>query len=342
MAPLAQAAPVLETTLVQIAKALVIFAFIFAVVPLLTVFERKLIGRFQSRLGPNRVGPRGIMQPLADALKLVSKEQSAPVTAVPWMMALAPVIIVGSAVATLAIVPFGPQGAWGGDLGLYGIDVPIALLYFFAFGSLAFYAFMLGGWASGSKYSFLGAMRSAAQLISYEVAIGLSLLGVAMTAGSLSLVDIVEAQGSGDGEFGMWFIIPQFVGFLIFMVAGFAEIARAPFDLPEGDAEIVGGYNTEFGGMRFGSFLLAEYIEIISLSGVATACFLGGWHGPGPEALAPLWVLLKIFAFILVFIWIRATLPRLRYDQLMSLGWKVLLPLATLNVLITAILLVVI
>ena len=342
MGLLAQAAPVLETTLVQLVKAVAIFAFILQVVPLILLLERKLLGRFQSRYGPNRVGFRGLLQPLADVGKLFFKENSTPATAVPWMMALAPVISVSTAVATLAIIPFGPQGAWGGNLGLYGIDVPIGLLYFFAFGSLAFYAFMLGGWASGSKYSFLGAMRSAAQLISYEVAIGLSLLGVAMTAGSLSLVDIVEAQGSGDGEFGMWFIIPQFVGFLIFMVAGFAEIARAPFDLPEGDAEIVGGYNTEFGGMRFGSFLLAEYIEIISLSGVATACFLGGWHGPGPEALAPLWVLLKIFAFILVFIWIRATLPRLRYDQLMSLGWKVLLPLATLNVLITAILLVVI
>ena len=334
--------PVVETTLVQIVKAIVIFAFILQVVPLILLLERKLLGRFQQRYGPNRVGPYGMLQPFADVLKLLSKESFTPSTAVPWMMTIAPVISIVTAVATLAIIPFGPQGAWGGDLGLYGIDVPIGLLYFLAFGSLAFYAFVLGGWASGSKYSFLGAMRSAAQLISYEVAIGLSLLGVAMMAGSLSLVDIVEAQGSGEGAFGMWFVIPQFVGFLIFLVAGFAEAARPPFDLPEGDAEIVGGYNTEFGGMRFGSFLLAEYIEIISLSGVATACFLGGWHGPGPEALAPLWVLLKIFAFILVFIWIRATLPRLRYDQLMSLGWKVLLPLATLNVLITAILLVVI
>ncbi|MDQ4049516.1 MAG: NADH-quinone oxidoreductase subunit NuoH [Actinomycetota bacterium] len=338
MITLAADAPVVETTLVQIAKALVIFGVIFSVVPMLTLLERKLIGRFQSRIGPNRVGPRGLMQPLADALKLLSKEQSAPATAVPWMMAIAPVIIVGTAVATLAIVPFGPQGAWGGDLGLYGIDVDIGLLYFFAFGSLAFYAFVLGGWASGSKYSFLGAMRSAAQLISYEVAIGLSLLGVAMTAGSLSLVDIVEAQGSG-GK-GIWFIVPQFIGFLIFMVAGFAESARAPFDLPESDAELVSGYNTEFGGMRFGSFLLAEYVEIITISGVATACFLGGWHGPGPIELAPLWVVLKIFALVIFFIWIRATLPRLRYDQLMSFGWKVLLPLATLNVLVTAILLV--
>ena len=331
--------PVVETTLVQIVKAIVIFAFILQVVPLILLLERKLLGRFQSRYGPNRVGPYGLMQPIADVLKLLSKESSTPSTAVPWMMAIAPVISIVTAVATLAIIPFGPQGAWGGDLGLYGIDVPIGLLYFFAFGSLAFYAFVLGGWASGSKYSFLGAMRSAAQLISYEVAIGLSLLGVAMTAGSLSLVDIVEAQGSG--EKGIWFIVPQFVGFITFMIAGFAESSRPPFDLPESDAELVAGYNTEYSGMRFGSFFMAEYIEVIVISGVATACFLGGWHGPGPEALAPLWVVLKMFAFVVFFIWIRATLPRLRYDQLMSLGWKILLPLATLNVLVTAILLVV-
>jgi len=336
--PLGAETPVVEGTFVLILKAIAIFAFVFAVVPVLTVVERKLLGRFQARYGPNRVGPYGLMQPLADALKLLSKEQSHPATAVPWMMAIAPVIIVTTAVATLAIIPFGPQGAWGGDLGLYGIDVSIGLLYFFAFGSLAFYAFVLGGWASGSKYSFLGAMRSAAQLISYEVAIGLSLLGVVMTAGSISLVDIVEAQGA-DGK-GIWFVVPQFVGFLTFMVAGFAEAGRAPFDLPESDSELVAGYSTEFGGMRFGTFLLAEYIELITISGVATACFLGGWHGPGPIELAPLWVMLKILALILFFMWIRATLPRLRYDQLMSLGWKVLLPLATLNVLVTAILVV--
>ena len=331
--------PVVEATLVQIVKAILIFAVILQVVPLILLLERKLLGRFQSRYGPNRVGPYGTLQPVADVLKLLSKESSTPATAVPWMMAIAPVISIATAVATLAIIPFGPQGAWGGDLGLYGIDVSIGLLYFFAFGSLAFYAFVLGGWASGSKYSFLGAMRSAAQLISYEVAIGLSLLGVAMMAGSLSLVDIVEAQGSSGR--GIWFVIPQFVGFLIFMVAGFAETSRPPFDLPESDAELVAGYNTEYSGMRFGSFFLAEYIEVIVISGVATACFLGGWHGPGPVALAPLWVVLKMFGFVLFFIWIRATLPRLRYDQLMSFGWKILLPLATLNVLITAIVLVV-
>jgi NADH-quinone oxidoreductase subunit H len=326
---------VIESTLVLIAKSIVIFIVILQIIPMILWAERKLLGRLQSRVGPNRVGPRGLLQPVADVLKLLSKEQSTPETAVPWMMAIAPVISIVTAVATLAIIPFGPKGAWGGDIGLYGLDVPIGLLYFFAFGSLAFYGLMLGGWASGSKYSFLGAMRTAAQLISYEVALGLSLLGVAMTAGSLSVVDIVEAQGD------MWFVVPQFVGFLTFMVAGFAESARAPFDLPESDAELVSGYNTEFGGMRFGSFFMAEYIEVVIISGIAAACFLGGWHGPGPEALGPLWMMLKLLAGVFLFIWIRGTLPRLRYDQLMSFGWKILLPLATLNVLATAVVLVV-
>ncbi|MET0512175.1 MAG: NADH-quinone oxidoreductase subunit NuoH [Thermoleophilaceae bacterium] len=325
----------LESTGVLILKAIVIFIIFLQIVPIVLLGERKILGRFQSRIGPNRVGPYGMMQPAADVLKLLSKEAFTPESAVPWMMAIAPVISVTTAVATIAIIPFGPPGVWGGSLGLYGIDVSIGLLYFFAFGSLAFYGLVLGGWASGSKYSFLGAMRAAAQLISYEVALGLSLLGVAMTAGSLSLVTIVEAQD------GVWFVIPQFVGFCIFMVAGFAETARAPFDLPEGDAEIVGGYNTEFGGMRFGSFFMAEYMEVLIISAIGAACFLGGWHGPGPEALAPLWMLVKILAGTLFFIWIRASLPRLRYDQLMSFGWKVLLPLATVNVLVTAIVLVV-
>jgi NADH-quinone oxidoreductase subunit H len=325
----------LESTLVLIAKAIVIFAFVLGIVPIILWAERKLLGRFQSRIGPNRVGPRGLLQPMADVLKLLSKEGSTPETAVPWMMAIAPVISIVTAVATLAIIPWGPKDAWGGGIGLYGIDVSIGLLYFFAFGSLAFYGLMLGGWASGSKYSFLGAMRSAAQLISYEVALGLSLLGVAMTAGSLSLVDIVESQDN------IWYVVPQFVGFCIFLVAGFAETSRAPFDLPEADAEIVSGYNTEFGGMRFGSFFMAEYIEVVIISGIAAACFLGGWHGPGPDALGPLWMLLKLMLGVIFFIWIRASLPRLRYDQLMSFGWKILLPLATLNVLATAIVLVV-
>ena len=324
----------IEGTLVMIAKSIIIFAVFLQLVPIILLGDRKLMGRMQSRIGPNRVGPRGVFQPIADVLKLLSKEQFTPATAVPWMMAIAPVISVTTAVATMAIIPFGPYDVWGGGFGLYGIDVSIGLLYFFDFGSLAFYGTVLGGWSSGSKYSFLGSMRAAAQLISYEVAMGLALLGVAMTAGSLSLVEIVEHQDT------IWFVVPQFVGFCIFLVAGFAETARAPFDLPEGDAEIVGGYNTEYGGMRFGSFFMAEYMEVLVISGIAATCFFGGWHGPGPEALAPLWMLLKILVGAVLFIWVRATLPRLRYDQLMSFGWKILLPLATLNVLVTAIVLV--
>jgi NADH-quinone oxidoreductase subunit H len=328
-----------ESTLVQIVKALVIFGFVLGVVPMILLLERKLLGRFQARLGPNRVGPFGLMQPLADVLKLLSKEQSTPETAVPWMMAIAPAISIFTAVVTLAIVPFGDvrhNGIFGADYGLYGIDVSIGILWAFAFGALAFYGLMLGGWASGSKYSFLGAMRSAAQLISYEVSLGLSLLGVVITAGSLSLTEIVNAQDQ------IWYVVPQFVGFLIFLVAAFAETNRPPFDLPEADAEIVAGYNTEFGGMRFGSFFMAEYINMIAISGIATAMFLGGWHGFGPGWLGPIWVIVKMFVVILLFIWIRATLPRLRYDQLMAFGWKVLLPLATLNALVTAIVVVVV
>ena len=340
--PLA-AVGVVENALVQVVKSLIIFAVVLQIVPLILLLERKLLGRFQARIGPNRVGAYGLLQPLADVVKLASKEQSTPATAVPWMMALAPVISIVTAVATLAIIPFGDvhdDPLFGTQWGLYGLDVSIGVLYAFAFGALAFYGLMLGGWASGSKYSFLGSMRSAAQLISYEIALGLSLLGVVMMAGSLSLTEIVRAQGAaGDG---IWYIVPQFVGFVIFLIAGFAETNRPPFDLPEAEAEIVSGYNTEFGGMRFGSFFMAEYINMIVISGIAVAAFLGGWHGPGPAILDPLWVVLKMFLFIVLFIWVRATLPRLRYDQLMSFGWKILLPLATLNVLVTAILVVVI
>jgi NADH-quinone oxidoreductase subunit H len=324
-----------ESAWIQVVKAILIFLFILQVTPLVLLLERKLMGRMQSRYGPNRVGPWGLAQPLADVIKLLTKENSAPATAVPWLMALAPMISVLTAVLTLAVIPWGDRGTWGDNFGLYGIDVPIGILYMFAFGSIAFYGFLLGGWASGSKFSFLGSMRSAAQLISYEVSLGLALLGVVIMSESLSLVEIVHQQHD------VWFIVPQFVGFCIFLVAGFAETARPPFDLPEADAELVAGYNTEYGGMRFGAFFMAEYMHIIVFSGLATALFLGGWRGPGPEALGPLWVTLKMFLMVCFFIWARATFPRLRYDQLMSFGWKVLLPLATVNALVTAILVVV-
>jgi NADH-quinone oxidoreductase subunit H len=322
-----------ESTGVMVVKCIVIFAFVLGVVPMILLLERKLLGRFQNRYGPNRVGPYGLLQPLADVLKLLGKEQFYPRTGVPLLMAIAPAIMIVTAIAALAIIPFGDvKHGLGAKYGLYGIDVNIGILYAFAFGSLAFYGLLLGGWASGSKYSFLGAMRSAAQLISYEVSLGLALIGVVMMAGSLSLVDIVYAQHA------VWYVVPQIVGFLIFIVAGFAETNRPPFDRPEADAELVAGYNTEFGGMRFGSFFMAEYMNMIVISGIAAAMFLGGWRGPGPGYLDPVWMLLKILAVIVFFIWIRATVPRLRYDQLMSFGWKVLLPLATLNLLVTAIL----
>ena len=320
-----------EATWILIAKSIVIFLVVFMIVPVLTVVERKLIGRFQHRYGPNRVGAYGLMQPLADILKLAGKQVFRPDAAVPFLYALGPALVIFSGITTLAILPFGDVKD---GVGFYGIDVSIGVLYFFAFGSIAFYGLLLSGWSSGSKYSFLGAMRAAAQLISYEVAMGLSLLGAIMMSGSLSLVSIVHSQGD------VWYVIPQFVGFIVFMLAGLAETNRAPFDLPEADAELVQGYQTEYGGTRFASFLLAEYLEMFVVSGIAAAFFLGGWMGPGPGFLDPFWMLAKIMALIIVFIWIRATLPRLRYDQLMTLGWKVLLPLATLNVLVTAVLVV--
>jgi len=327
MLPLAEVNYV-EATWVMVVKAVVIFLAVFLIVPVLTVVERKLIGRFQNRYGPNRVGPVGLMQPLADILKLAGKEMFRPDAAVPLLYAIAPALVIFSGIITLAIIPFGNVED---GVGLYGIDVSIGVLYFFAFSSLAFYGLLLAGWSSGSKYSFLGAMRSAAQLISYEVSMGLSLLGAVMMAGSLSLTQVVEAQDT------IWYVVPQIVAFLIFMVAGFAETNRAPFDLPEADAELVQGYMTEYGGMRFGSYLLAEYLEMFVVSGIAVTFFLGGWQGPGPGWLDPVWMVIKTLSLVFVFIWVRATVPRLRYDQLMSLGWKVLLPLATLNVFVTAV-----
>jgi NADH-quinone oxidoreductase subunit H len=321
---------------VQIVKTLVIFGVIMGILPILIVYERKLLGRFQNRFGPNRVGPFGLMQPLAEIIKFATKEPFRTTTAVGALYRMAPMIAILTAVTALALVPFGDvQHVFGQRVGLYGIDVSIGPLYVFAFAGISFYGIMLGGWASGSKYSFLGAMRGAAQLISYEVSQGLSLVGVVITAQTLSLTGIVHAQG------GLWYFIPQLVGFLIFLVASFAETNRAPFDLVEADAELVAGYFTEYGGTPFVAYLFAEYMNMIVVSGIAVTMFFGGWllpfgiHPPG--WVDPFVVLAKMFLFITFFIWIRATLPRLRYDQLMSLGWKILLPLATLNLLVTAI-----
>jgi NADH-quinone oxidoreductase subunit H len=321
----------------QIAKSVVIFAVILQLVPIVLVVERKLLGRFQGRYGPNRVGPFGLLQPIADIGKLLGKEQFRPTTSVGVLFVLAPAISVLTAIAAMAVVPFGPVvDIFGTRIGLYGIDASIGILYFLAFGALAFYGVMLGGWSSGSKYSFLGAMRAAAQLVSYEVSMGLSLLGVIMMAETLSLPGVVAAQEH------LWYVVPQLVGFLIFMVAAFAETNRPPFDLSEADAELVQGYLTEYGGGRFASYYMAEYMNMVVISAIAATMFLGGWNLPfgldPPHWVDPFVVIAKIFLFIFVFIWVRATLPRPRYDQLMSFGWKVLLPLATLNALVTAVL----
>jgi NADH-quinone oxidoreductase subunit H len=321
---------------VQIVKALVIFAVIFAVLPVLIVYERKLLGRFQNRYGPNRVGPFGLMQPLAEIVKFATKEAFRPTTSVGYLFRIAPMVAILTAVASLALIPFGNvQHVFGQRVGLYGIDVSVGPLYVFAFGGISFYGIMLGGWASGSKYSFLGAMRGAAQLISYEVSQGLALVGVIITSGTLSLTGIVHAQR------GLWFFIPQIVGFLIFLTASFAETNRAPFDLVEADTELVGGYFTEYGGTGWVAYEFAEYANMIVVSGITVTMFFGGWllpfgiHPPG--WVDPIVVLAKMFLIFSLFIWVRATLPRLRYDQLMSFGWKILLPLATLNLLVTAI-----
>ena len=323
----------------QILKSIAIFLVGLNILPFMIVAERKILGRLQNRFGPNRVGPFGLLQPMAEIVKFATKEQFRPRSAIGWLFALAPVISILTAVAALAIVPFGNTvDIFGTRTGLYGVDVTIGPLYLFAFSAVAFYGIMLGGWASGSKYSFLGSMRAAAQLISYEVSQGLALVGVVMTAQTLSLVSIVEAQQ------GMWYFIPQAVGFIIFVVAGFAETNRPPFDLVEADAELVQGYMTEYGGTRMVAYLFAEYLNVLVISLVIVTVYLGGWLLPfgldPPTWVDPFVVIAKMWLIVIFFIWIRATLPRLRYDQLMSFGWKVLLPLATLNALVTAIVVV--
>jgi NADH-quinone oxidoreductase subunit H len=324
---------------IQIVKSLVIFLIVFQLMPILIVYERKLLGRFQNRYGPSRVGPFGLIQPLAEIVKFARKEPFRTSTSVGFLFRIAPAVSILTAVGSLALIPWGSVQHIGSTrVGLYGIDVSVGPLYVFALGGISFYGIMIGGWASGSKYSFLGAMRGAAQLISYEVSQGLALVGVLITSQTLSLEGIVNGQKQ------IWYFIPQFCGFLIFLVASFAETNRAPFDLVEADGELGGGYFTEYGGTAFVAYLFAEYANMIVVSGIMVTVFFGGWLMPfgihPPGWVDPFVVLFKIAIILTFFIWIRATLPRLRYDQLMSFGWKILLPLATLNLLVTAIIVV--
>jgi NADH-quinone oxidoreductase subunit H len=321
---------------ISLPKAFVLINVVLLMFAYLTWVERKLLSRMQRRYGPNRAGPFGLLQPIADLLKLIRKESFVPTAGIDVLYIGAPVLSAFTALAAFAVIPFGP----GWEVRDYQIDgyianVSISLLLLFALGSVGIYGFIVGGWASESKYSLLGSMRTCAQLVSYEVSLALSVLGIILMAGSLSLVDIVAKQ---DGNW--WYILPQAVGFLVFLVAGTAETNRAPFDLPEADTELVAGYHTEYSGMRWGLFQMAEYVNLILLSALATTLFLGGWHGPWDDWFGPLWFLLKVGIMIFLFIWLRATLPRLRYDQLMRFGWKVLLPIATVNAVVTAALVV--
>jgi NADH-quinone oxidoreductase subunit H len=315
---------------------LVLLAFAYT-----TWLERKILGRLQQRYGPNRAGPFGLLQPIADLVKLIRKESFYPAAASNLPYILAPIVSAFTALAAFSVIPFGPGWVVNGwDVPGEVVDVPIALILIFALGSIGVYGFIVGGWASESKYSLLGSMRTCAQLVSYEVSLALSVLGVVLMGQSLRLTEIVSKQ-----EATIWFFVPQAVGFLIFFVGGIAESARAPFDLPEADSELVAGYHTEYSGMRWGLFQMAEYINLIVLSALAVTLFFGGWHLPWVESLdayGPIWFTLKLAVFVALFIWIRASLPRLRYDQLMRFGWKVLLPAATINALVTAFLVVLI
>ena len=324
---------------VSLIEAVVVINLVMATFAYLTLAERKIMGRMQLRYGPNRAGFRGMLQPIADLLKLLNKESFQPTEAINWAFVLGPFLAAFTALTTFSVIPFGPGWTIGGVY-IPGqvADLNIALILIFAIGSIGVYGFILGGWSSDSKYALLGSMRTCAQLVSYEVSLALSVLGVVIMAGTLSLTDIVAAQSDT-----IWYAIPQFVGLLVFLFAGTAETARAPFDLPEAEQELVAGYHTEYGGMRFGLYSMSEYINLITLSALCVTVFLGGWHGPGWDGATwagPLWFLLKLVILLFVFIWMRTTLPRLRYDQLMRFGWKVLLPIATINAVVTAVLVV--
>jgi NADH-quinone oxidoreductase subunit H len=306
-------------------KVFVILNAMLGVVSYMIYAERKVAGHMQARTGPNRVGPLGLFQPIADVGKLFFKEEFIPDGANKVVFHIAPILAVVPAIVTFSVVPFGVQDAF------VGADVNVGLLVFFAMSSLGVYSITLAGWSSNNKYALLGGLRSSAQMISYELAMGLSTLGVLMMTGSLSLVQVVEAQRR------VWFVVPQLLGFLIFMTTAFAETNRAPFDLPEAESELVAGFHTEYSSMKFGMFFLGEFMNVISICSIATALFLGGWNGPWlPDAFKFVWFFVKLGLLMFFFIWVRWTFPRLRYDQLMDLGWKVMLPLAIANIVITA------
>ncbi len=319
---------ILITWLLILVKLGLVLAVLLTVAAYLVLAERKILARMQRRYGPNRVGPGGMLQPLADLIKLLTKEDFLPDQADKWLFLLAPGLAAATALLAFAVVPFAPPlTLFGREIPMVICDLNIGVLYFLGLSSLAVYGVALGGWASGSKYALLGSVRAMAQMISYELAMGLAIVPVVMTARSFSLTDIVLAQQS------LPFAVSNPLAFLIFFVSATAESKRIPFDLPEAENELVAGFHTEYSGMRFGLFFVGEYLNMIVLGSIVTVLFLGGWHGP---LLPPfLWFVIKVLAVAFFFIWMRGTLPRLRYDQLMAFGWKILIPLALFNVLIT-------
>ncbi len=329
----------------------VMFLLVLPLVTAMIIIERKVLGFIQFRTGPNRVGPWGLLQPIADVVKLLGKEDVIPREAVRWAFLLAPCLVVAPMFVIFAVVPFGPPGQ-GDALDFFITDVNVAALFIIATATLGVYGIIIAGWASNSKFSLMGGLRSAAQMVSYEVPQGLAVVGPLMLAGSMSLVDIVEAQRAAH----VWYIFPQFLAFFVYLVAGVAETNRNPFDLPEAESELVAGFHTEYTGMRFALFFLGEYGNMVVISAVASILFLGGWLRPFPNVrsgrrsstapgcrsasglLVPmLWMAAKVMIFMLAYVWFRGTFPRYRFDQLMALGWKWMLPLALINVVLTGV-----
>jgi NADH-quinone oxidoreductase subunit H len=315
-------------------KVLLVFGTIQFMIISMIWLERKIMAHMQVRLGPMRVGPHGLLQPIADGIKLLFKEDIIPEKASKLLFVLAPAMALIPALITFAVIPFGDKvKILGYNVDLVITDINIGFLYVFAVSSLGIYGVVMAGWASNNKYSLLGGIRSSAQMISCELTLGLSLIGVVMLTESLSLVDVVNAQGK------LWNIVLQPLGFFIYFTSAIAEVNRCPFDLPEAESELVAGYHTEYSSMKFAMFFMAEYANMITVSAIAVTFFLGGWQGP---FLPPVvWFMLKLSGCLFFFIWIRSTFPRLRYDQLMHLGWKFLLPLSLLNILITGLIMVI-
>ena len=326
----------LDTFIVPLLQIAVLLNALLVAVTFLVLMERKVMAWAQARLGPMRVGPHGILQAIVDPIKLILKEDITPAAADKWVFTVAPIMSLVPALVVFSVVPFGPDPLY------YVADINVGLLFIVSVTSIGVYGIILGGWASNSKYPLLASLRASAQLISYEIAVTMTLVSVILTAGTLNLIGIVEAQR----EAGVWFGFVQPVAFVLVFIGGLAETNRVPFDLPEAETELTGGFHTEYSGMRFALFFLAEYANIIVISAIVAIMFLGGWMRPFPnvEALAFLdlvpawaWLVGKIFLFLLLFTWIRATLPRYRYDQLMRLGWKVLIPIAIGNLIVTGV-----